>query len=249
MLGKLIRLSITEPVGTPLGDTGRVYKLNQGQPIGKFKPYSPISGVLVMGIDNPVRHFDGRVIASVRFLDTGEVKLIAAPKSKKFIDCEIKNAISFLTEGRQYNLECRYERSCGAVIYRNINGQIRYLLIKNNRSSNWGFPKGHMEDNETAEETAKREVLEETGIHIDIIPDFVSKSEYTIQNRIHKTVCVYVAKTDDTQTIIQKEEIEDYIWLTYENAYKNLKFENDKTILHDAREHLISKGLITPEEV
>ena len=106
-----------------------------------------------------------------------------------------------------------------------------------------------MEDGETAEETAKREVLEETGIHIDIIPDFVSKSEYTIQNRIHKTVYVYVAKTDDTQTIIQKEEIEDYIWLTYENAYKNLKFENDKTILHDAREHLISKGLITPEEV
>ena len=62
-------------------------------------------------------------------------------------------------------------------------------------------------------------------------------------------VDVYVAKTDDTQTIIQKEEIEDYIWLTYENAYKNLKFENDKTILHDAREHLISKGLITSEEV
>ena len=122
MLGKLIRLSITEPVGTPLGDTGRVYKLNQGQPIGKFKPYSPISGVLVMGIDNPVKHFDGRVIASVRFLDTGEVKLIAAPKSKRFIDCEIKNAISFLTEGRKYNLECRYERSCGAVIFRNING-------------------------------------------------------------------------------------------------------------------------------
>ena len=68
MLGKLIRLSITEPVGTPLGDTGRVYKLNQGQPIGKFKPYSPISGVLVMGIDNPVKHFDGRVIDLFVFL-------------------------------------------------------------------------------------------------------------------------------------------------------------------------------------
>jgi NADH pyrophosphatase NudC (nudix superfamily) len=106
-----------------------------------------------------------------------------------------------------------------------------------------------MEDGETAEQTAMREVLEETGIHIEIIPDFVSKSEYTIQNKIHKSVFVFVAKTNDTQTIIQKEEIEDYIWLTYENAYKSLKFENDKTILHDAREHLISKGLITPDEV
>ncbi len=244
MLGKLIRLVITEQVGEPLGDTGRVYALNHGQPIGKFKTYSPITGVLVMGIDNPVKHFDGRVIASVRFLDTGEVKLIASPKSKRFIDCEIRKSIAFLTEDRSYNLECRYERSCGAVVYRNINGQIRYLLIKNNRSSNWGFPKGHMEEGETQEETAKREVLEETGINITIVPDFVSKSEYTIQNRISKTVYVYVAGTEDTQTIIQKEEIDDYIWLTYENALKNLKFENDKKILSDAREHLISKGLI-----
>ena len=90
---------------------------------------------------------------------------------------------------------------------------------------------------ETKEETAKREVLEETGIHIDIIPDFVSKSEYTIQNKIHKSVFVFVAKTNDTQTIIQKEEIEDYIWLTYENAYKNLKFENDKTIMITVEEY------------
>ncbi len=245
MLGKLIRLVITEPVGTKLGDTDRVYTLNHGLPIGKVKVFSPITGVLVMGIDNPVKHFDGRVIASIRFIDTGEVKLVAAPKSKRFIDCEIRKAISFLTEGRKYNLECRYERSCGAVVYRNINGQIRYLLIKNNRSSNWGFPKGHMEENETMEETATREVLEETGIHISIVPGFVSKSEYTIQSKISKTVYVYVAGTLDTQTVIQKEEIDDYIWLTYENALKNLKFENDKTILTEARAHLINEGLIT----
>ena len=143
----------------------------------------------------------------------------------------------------------KHEKSCGGLIYREHDGETHILLLKHRCGGHWSFPKGHMEDGETAEETARREVLEETGIHIEIVPDFVSKSEYTIQNRIHKTVYVYVAKTDDTQTIIQKEEIEDYIWLTYENAYKNLKFENDKTILHDAREHLIKKGLITPEEV
>ena len=138
----------------------------------------------------------------------------------------------------------REEVSAGGVV---LFGNAVLLLRKFN--GDWVLPKGKVEVGEDKQDAALREVLEETGIHIDIIPDFVSKSEYTIQNRIHKTVCVYVAKTDDTQTIIQKEEIEDYIWLTYENAYKNLKFENDKTILHDAREHLISKDLITPEEV
>ena len=90
-----------------------------------------------------------------------------------------------------------------------------------------------------------REVLEETGLHINIIPGFISKSQYSIQNKIQKTVQLYVATTNDTQTRIQAEEIEDYIWLTYENALRSLKFENDKTILTDAREFLLNNKYIT----
>ena len=244
MLGKLVRVCITDTVGSPLPDGG-VFKLNHGKPIGKFRVSSPISGVFVLGIDNPVKHFDGRVIAILKFRDTGEQKLIASPKSKKFINWEISNCLDFYTKGRPYSLDCYYERSCGAVIYRKINNDIRYLLIKNRRSSNWSFPKGHIEKNETLEETAKREVLEETGLRLDIIPGFQCKSEYSIQNRIQKTVQIFVGTTKDTQTKIQLEEIEDYIWLTYENAYKSLKFDNDKTILKDAREFLINNNYIS----
>lgn len=244
MLGNIIKVGVTDRIGAPLGNTGKVYKLNHGHTLHKINSASPVSGVFIMGIDNPVHRFDGKVIAQIRFADTGEVKLIASPKSKRFIDCEIRNALAFYTEGRPYQLECLYERSCGAVIFRLINGQTRYLLIKNRRSSNWGFPKGHMEDGETPEDTAKREVLEETGIHINILPDFSSKSEYLIQNRIEKSVLVFIGMTDDTQTKIQREEIEDYIWLTYKDAYNNLKFENDKNILKNAREYLINNRYI-----
>lgn len=244
MLGKLIRVSIDKQVGTPYGNSGAVYTLNHGQPISKVNPSTPISGVLVMGIGNPVNRFDGRVVAILRFLDNGDVKLIASPKSKRFIDCDIKPYISFMTENRPYSLECLYERSCGAVIYREINGQIRFLLIKNRRSSNWGFPKGHMEDGETKEDTAKREVLEETGIHINIIPGYSSKSEYSIQGRIEKSVTIFIGQTSDTQTKIQKEEIEDYIWLTFSDAYESLKFENDRSILKSAKDYLVENSYI-----
>lgn len=245
MLGKLIRVGITDKIGAPFGDTGELFRLNHGQPIGRFVASTPVSGVFIVGIDNPVNHFDGRIIALIRFLDNGEVKLIAAPKSKRFIDCEIKPLVEFYIGNRSYALECYYERSCGAVIYRQINGGYRFLLIKNRRSSNWGFPKGHMEDGEDMYDTAKREVLEETGIHIDIIPNFVSHSEYSIQGRIEKTVLIFIGKTEDTQTIIQREEIEDYIWLTFSAAYDSLKFENDKKILKDAYDFLSSKGYIS----
>lgn len=244
MLGKLVRVCITDPVGSPLPN-GNTYMLNHGKPIGKFKTSSPISGVLILGIDNPVKHFDGRVVAIIKFRDNGEQKLVASPKSKRYINWEIDNSVKFYTEGRPYTLECFYERSCGAVVFRKINEDYRYLLIRNRRSSNWSFPKGHVEAGESQEDTAKREVLEETGLHINIIPGFISKSQYSIQNKIQKTVQLYVATTNDTQTRIQVEEIEDYIWLTYENALRSLKFENDKTILTDAREFLLNNKYIT----
>lgn len=244
MLGKLVRVSVTDPVGASMPGGG-VYKLNHGKMIGKFQPAPAVTGVFILGIDNPVKHFDGRIIATLKFKDNNEQKIIASPKSKKFINWEISKLLEFYIKNRPYTLECYYERSCGAVVYRKINNEIRYLLIKNKRSSNWSFPKGHVEKDETFEDTAKREVLEETGLRLNIFPGFQSKSEYSIQNRIQKTVVIFVGTTNDTNTRIQPEEIEDYIWLTYENAYNNLKFENDKLILKDAKEFLLENNYIT----
>ena len=72
----------------------------------------------------------------------------------------------------------------------------------------------------------------------------MATSEYLIQGRVEKTVNIYVASTVDTNTKIQESEIEDYSWLNYESIQKRLKFENDKKILTDARDFLISKGLV-----
>ena len=97
---------------------------------------------------------------------------------------------------------------------------------------------------ETYEETAAREVLEEAGIHINIIPGFMTTSEYMIQNRVEKTVHIFVASTTDTNTVIQESEIEDYAWLAFDSSVKRLKFENDRKILSDARAFLIEHNHI-----
>ncbi len=44
--------------------------------------------------------------------------------------------------------------------------------------------------------------------------------------------------TQDTSTSIQTEEIEDYIWLTYDRALSLLKFDNDKNIITAAHNFL-----------
>ena len=53
------------------------------------------------------------------------------------------------------------EVTAGAVVYRQQNGEIQYLLLESTNKGNfWGFPKGHVEGNETLEETAHREIKE-----------------------------------------------------------------------------------------
>ena len=170
------------------------------------------------------------------------------PKNMRFIGYQIADALAFAESEGTYRLECLYERSCGAVVCRRINGEIRLLLIKNSRSAHWGFPKGHMERGETPEQTARREVLEETGIHIDIIPDFTAKSDYTIQGKVEKSVTIFLAKTEDTETIIQREEIDDYIWLGFDKALETLKFENDKAILKSARRFMDKHGIFETDD-
>ncbi len=244
MLGKYVRVRVTNPIRSVNRQFGFVYQLNFGAIEGKKRYDSVSSGAYIMGINHPVRTFDGRVIAAIKRNDGSPTVYVVAPKSMRFISYQIEDAIAFAENGREYQLECLYERSCGAVVFRNINGEIRYLLIKNRRSTHWGFPKGHVEKGESFEQTAKREVLEETGIHIHIIPQFASKSEYTIQGKVEKTVTIYLAKTSDTQTTIQREEIEDYIWLNFERAMETLRFINDRNILKDAHDFLLKEKII-----
>ena len=247
MLGKYVRVRVTNPIRSVNRQFGFTYLLNFGVIEGKKRYDSVSCGAYIMGITHPVRTFDGRVIAVIKYQDGSSPVYVVAPKSTRFITHQIHDAIAFANDGREYKLECLYERSCGAIVYRFINDEVRYLLIKNRRSAHWGFPKGHVERGETNEQTAIREVLEETGIHIKILPSFASKSDYIIQGKVEKNVTIYLAKTDDVQTIIQKEEIEDYIWLGYEKAYNMLKFVNDKAILKNARDYLIKNGTISQE--
>ena len=238
MLGKYVRVKVTKPIGSD-DEAGFTYPLNFGTVYGNERQTA-----FIMGIHHPVRNFDGRVIAILSNRKTKHYIWIVAPKSTRFIINDIKRYINIEKDFPAYKLDCLYESSCGAVVFRDIRGEVRYLLIKNKRSAHWGFPKGHIEEGETKKETAYREVLEETGIHINIIDGFESISKYKIRDRIEKTVSIFVGTTKDTSTVIQASEIEDYIWLTFDKAMNLLKFDNDKNILKNAYDFLNNNNYI-----
>ncbi len=238
MLGKYVRINVQHAIGSE-GRDGFIFPLN----FGRVEKSTKEQYAFIMGIHHPVRNFDGRVIAALTEKKTGQLIWIVAPKSTRFIVNDIRTYIDLDGAFAGWKLECLYESSCGAVIYQQFNGETRYLLIKNKRSAHWGFPKGHIEAGETKEDTAIREVREETGLKIKIIDGFSSKSEYKIQGKIEKNVTIFIAKALTNQIHLQEEEIDDSIWQNYDAAYKLLRFDNDKTILKDAHAFLESHQL------
>lgn len=239
MLGKFVKVRVTSPMHSYNSRFGFKYKLNFGVIEGlKSKRNTPQSAY-IMGIDHPVRNFDGRVIAIIRRQAGKGIVWVVAPKSTRFIVNDIKKAVEFAEGRNDYTIDCLYESSCGAVVYRMEEGRRKFLLIRNRRSAHWGFPKGHIEPGETNEQTAIREVLEETGLHIKILPDFVQKSDYTIQGKIEKSVHIFLAITTEKAFTLQEEEIEECGWFTYEKALNTLNYENDKNILNEAMNYFI----------
>lgn len=242
MLGKFVRVRVTSPMHSYNKRFGFKYRLNYGIVEGGKTQKNSVISAYIMGINHPVRNFDGRVIAIVRRNGGKGVVLVVAPKSTRFIVNDVRRAIDF-AEGRNgFTLECLYESSCGAVVFRNGESEKKFLLIRNKRSAHWGFPKGHIEPGENHEQTAIREVLEETGINIRILPGFKKCSEYTIQGRIEKSVSIFLAETDDVKYTIQAEEIEECGWFSFCDALKTLNYDNDKRILEQAKQYLLING-------
>lgn len=134
----------------------------------------------------------------------------------------------------------KYEKSCGAVIWRNSGGVREYLLILNKKGNvcgHWGFPKGHVEANETEQETAKREIFEETGICISsFAEDFRVVSSYSPLPDINKDVVYFLSEVDSAYVELQECEVADYKWLDYASAKTQMSF--DTSIIEKAEEYL-----------
>ena len=119
------------------------------------------------------------------------------------------------------------ETSAGAIIYTLIDNQIRYLLIRD-FNGNYGFPKGHLEQGETLEQAAIREIKEETGIDIKLDTSFKEELNYIMPNGKNKTSIYFVGYYEDQKPVKQLEEVEEIFLLSYNEALKIISFQNMK---------------------
>lgn len=132
-----------------------------------------------------------------------------------------------------------YEKSCGAVIFKRNNNEIEYLLIlnkKGNAKGHWGFAKGHTEDGETEEQTAIREIKEETGLDVILDTRFREVLSYIPKKDVIKDAVYFVAECKNFEVVLQESEVADFKWCTFSDAIKMLNFGQD--ILKKANEYI-----------
>lgn len=130
------------------------------------------------------------------------------------------------------------EKSCGAVVYRFERGKPMLLLLRHRHGGHWSFPKGHVEDNETEQQTAIREVLEETGVSINLVDNFRHAVEYQPKPGVKKQVVYFLGETEQNEFVRQVEEISEITWSTIDEAYRLVTFKNDRTLIMKARERI-----------
>lgn len=135
--------------------------------------------------------------------------------------------------------EMEYEVSCGAVVFTRIEGEIKYVIIRSNEGW-YGFPKGHVEEGESEKETALREILEETGLAVTLLPGFKTVDEHGLPNKpdIIKRVVYFAAEYSGQEIRRQGEELCEASLMSYDEAVSVFQFPSSRRILKEVNDFL-----------
>ncbi|KKR96428.1 MAG: NUDIX hydrolase [candidate division TM6 bacterium GW2011_GWE2_41_16] len=139
----------------------------------------------------------------------------------------------------------KHEISAGAVVYAYKHTTCYYLLLLY-ESGYWGFVKGKSESGETLEQTAVREIAEETGLSVNLDTSISHDITYIYTNphgeKVHKIVHLFVAKVPqkiaDLPVVTLSHEHRGYGWFTHREALAMLTHEASRSAFSDIQQRL-----------
>lgn len=143
-----------------------------------------------------------------------------------------------------FKLPPREAMSAGGVVYREDAGALLIALCGRTRTGTWNLPKGTPDDGETVEETALREVQEETGLEVEIESQ-LGHIEYWFtreSKRFHKLVHFFLMGERGGSFDLHDPEFDVIQWFPAVQAIRSLTFETEADIVRRAIEALASRS-------
>jgi 8-oxo-dGTP diphosphatase len=120
-------------------------------------------------------------------------------------------------------------RAAGGLVVRRESGQLEIALVHRPVHQDWSYPKGKLEEGESFEDAAQREVLEETGLACRLLR-FIGHTEYTDRKGRPKVVAYWVMAAE-AGTFEVNEEVDELRWMDAAVAGEMLSYERDRELL------------------
>ena len=126
--------------------------------------------------------------------------------------------------------------SAGGIVFR-FSDSIPQLVVGRRKrekdTSTWTLPKGTPDPGETLEQTALREVREETGLTVRILSplDAIKYSFVQRGTRIHKTVHYFMMEPTGGGLEGHDREFEEVRWVSFDDAADLLSFETERSLV------------------
>jgi 8-oxo-dGTP pyrophosphatase MutT (NUDIX family) len=134
----------------------------------------------------------------------------------------------------------RTATAAGGVVVRGGQDDLEVVLAGRNADNTWVFPKGTPDRGESIEETAIREVREETGLDVSIVkPIGVTEYWFAVPGeRVHKFVHFFLMRPEGGDLSRHDHEYDDVRWVPVKEARRMLSFDTYREILDRAIEAL-----------
>lgn len=218
MLGEIVTVTVDRPVG--YDHHGTIYPINYGYLPGVMGGDGEEQDAYILGVEEPVETFTGRVVGVIRRINDSEDKLVVAPEGMEYHQGEIAEATRFIEQYFISTIDCLRRRSCGVVPFRTVNGEREFLILLQSNNC-WSFPKGHMDAGESEEETSLRELREETGLTARLVPEARVELGYDVRPLVRKEVVLFLGEVHG-EPVLQEGEIRAHRWVKREELSEYL---------------------------
>lgn len=124
-------------------------------------------------------------------------------------------------------------KAAGAVLWREETPfELEVLLVHRPQYDDWSFPKGKVEDGETAIAASHREVMEETG-HAAIFGQYLGSSSYKVGEGKKKVKYWMAQALPTTNSFSPNSEVDKIEWVSIKEARHFLTYDEDRDILDE----------------
>jgi len=125
----------------------------------------------------------------------------------------------------------RVIKAAGGLVFRETSkGKLKVLIAHRPKYDDWGLPKGKADKGETPEDTAIREVLEETGYRCRVVAP-MGTTRYRIDGGIKEVNWYAMRPLPDSPGFKKNKEVDEIRWISRKKATSELDYENDRSLV------------------